>query len=95
MIDHPHSDPELRRQLAAAIRSLGTSETENAELRQRVATLEHVAAGNKRHVQLIIPDLERADAAIERIQQLLDTGQIGCCAHLIRTALAEPKDSTP
>lgn len=27
----------------------------------RVTTLEHVAAGNKRHVQLIVPDLERAE----------------------------------
>ncbi|MBW5420308.1 hypothetical protein GKQ77_01815 [Streptomyces sp. BG9H] len=29
----------------------------------RIKTLEHVAAGNKRHVQLIVPELENADAA--------------------------------
>jgi hypothetical protein len=31
-------------------------------LYDRIATLEAVAAGNKRHVQLIVPDLERAEA---------------------------------
>lgn len=38
----------------------------------RIATLEHVAAGNKRHVQLIVPELERAEAAIARVQGLAD-----------------------
>lgn len=36
----------------------------------RVETLGHVAAGNKRHVQLIVPDLERAEAAIARVRAL-------------------------
>lgn len=31
-------------------------------LYDRIAALESVAAGNKRHVQLIVPDLERAEA---------------------------------
>ncbi|MFJ3949010.1 hypothetical protein ACIPXV_02925 [Streptomyces libani] len=34
----------------------------------RVATLEHVAAGNKRHVQLIVPDLQRAEATLARVR---------------------------
>jgi hypothetical protein len=40
------------------------------DLYARIATLEHVAASNKRHVQLIVPDLERAEAAIERVRHL-------------------------
>ncbi|MFL4904644.1 hypothetical protein ACJ6WF_16020 [Streptomyces sp. MMS24-I2-30] len=39
-------------------------------LYRRIETLEHVAAGNKRHVQLIVPELERAEAAIERVRNL-------------------------
>lgn len=38
----------------------------------RVVTLEHVAAGNKRHVQLIAPDIERAEAAIGRVRAECD-----------------------
>ncbi|SDM47085.1 hypothetical protein SAMN04487981_101627 [Streptomyces sp. cf386] len=34
-------------------------------LYDRIATLEHVAAGNKRHVQLIVPELEAAEARAE------------------------------
>jgi hypothetical protein len=45
-----------------------TAELDDYE--RRVVTLEHVAAGNKRHVQLIVPDLERAEAAIERVRHL-------------------------
>lgn len=37
-------------------------------LYRRIETLEHVAAGNKRHVQLIVPELERAEAAVARIR---------------------------
>jgi hypothetical protein len=60
--DRPVGDPEPQRQLAAAIEALGRSETELTEARRRIETLEHVAAGNKRHVQLIVPELERAVA---------------------------------
>lgn len=56
------ADPELRRQLDAAIKALSTSETELADARRRIATLEHVARGNKRHVQHLVPELERAVA---------------------------------
>jgi hypothetical protein len=38
----------------------------------RIETLEHVAAGNKRHVQLIVPDLERAEATLARVRALRD-----------------------
>lgn len=36
----------------------------------RIATLTAVAAGNKRHVQIITPELESAQAAIERVRAL-------------------------
>lgn len=39
-------------------------------LYDRIATLESVAAGNKRHVQLIVPELERAEAAIARVRAI-------------------------
>lgn len=39
---------------------------------RRIKTLEHVAAGNKRHVQAIVPDLERAEAALARVHHLAD-----------------------
>ncbi|MDX2532315.1 hypothetical protein QBA79_36390 [Streptomyces scabiei] len=81
------TDGELRRQLADMIRALGASETENAELRARIKTLEHVAAGNKRHVQLIVPDLERAEAAIARVQALADEYPAGIDTALIHAAL--------
>lgn len=39
------------------------------QLYRRVETLEAVAVGNKRHVQLIVPDLQRAEAAVaDRIE---------------------------
>ncbi|MFJ3826212.1 hypothetical protein [Streptomyces nodosus] len=38
------------------------------KLYQRIKTLEHVAAGNKRHVQLIVPELEKALTALERVR---------------------------
>lgn len=42
------------------------------QLAARVATLEHVAAGNKRHVQMVAPELERAEAALARVLALAD-----------------------
>jgi hypothetical protein len=49
------------------------------QLYARIETLEHVAAGNKRHVQLIVPDLEaalaraeQAEAALARVRAELD-----------------------
>jgi hypothetical protein len=71
-----------------------------AELRRRIATLEHVAAGNRRHVQLIVPDLERAEAAIERVRKLAARIRQGApwtandddiAAHIL-AALDEPKE---
>ncbi|MGW0537836.1 hypothetical protein [Streptomyces sp. NPDC003032] len=53
-------------------------------LYRRVETLEHVAAGNKRHVQLVVPDLQRAEAAIERVRTLhrpMDRAGFVICAH--------------
>lgn len=47
----------------------------------RIDTLEHVAAGNKRHVQTILPELWRAEAVIERVKAL---------AH--RTGLVDPAE---
>jgi hypothetical protein len=50
------ADDDLRQQLADAQR--------------RITTLEHVAKGNKRHVQQIVPELERAEAALDRVRAL-------------------------
>lgn len=43
------------------------------QLYARIDTLEHVAAGNKRHVQLIVPDLEAALARAEQAEEQLAT----------------------
>lgn len=43
------------------------------QLYARIATLEHVAAGNKRHVQLIVPDLQAALARAEQAEHERDT----------------------
>lgn len=37
-------------------------------LYDRIATLEHVAAGNKRHVQLIVPEMDRLNEDLEQAQ---------------------------
>lgn len=42
------------------------------QLAARVVTLEHVAAGNKRHVQLVVPELERVEAALDRVRAECD-----------------------
>jgi hypothetical protein len=63
----------------------------------RIATLELVADGNKRHVQLIVPDLWKAEAAIERVLALADRwalpGHISMstAANDIRAALDQPQ----
>ncbi|MEU0691951.1 hypothetical protein ABZ350_34280, partial [Streptomyces uncialis] len=36
----------------------------------RIRTLERVAAGNKRHVQTIVPELEHAQDALDRVRRL-------------------------
>lgn len=60
------------------------------QLYDRIATLEAVAAGNKRHVQLIVPDLERAEAIVARIQDLADEYPAGIDTALIHEALDQP-----
>lgn len=52
--------------------ALAVRDREMEQLRARIVTLEHVAAGNKRHVQLIVPDLERAAATVERVRSECD-----------------------
>lgn len=58
-------------------RGRALSETEAGTLRQHVETeireadtARSVAAGNKRHVQSLVPELEQAQAAIERVRAL-------------------------
>ncbi|MEU3656449.1 hypothetical protein AB0E67_27310 [Streptomyces sp. NPDC032161] len=48
------------------------------QLTAQIATLEHVAAGNKRHVATIVPELERAEAANDRVRNYLEArlGQV-------------------
>jgi hypothetical protein len=41
-------------------------------LYRRIETLEHVAAGNKRHVQLIVPEIDRLTAELEDAEQRAD-----------------------
>lgn len=50
----------------------------------RIETLEHVAAGNKRHVQAIVPELEQAWAAIKRVREAIGSLQ--------RTVAHDPRD---
>jgi len=47
------------------------------QLYRRIETLEAVAAGNKRHVQLIVPDLQRALAALDRVRAVADRIEAG------------------
>lgn len=65
----------------------------------RIATLEHVAASNKRHVQAIVPGLERAEAAIARVRALAEEYPAGIDTALIHAALDVPEpagaDTTP
>lgn len=77
--------------------------TDNAldTLYRRIATLEHVAAGNKRHVQTIAPELERAEAALARARALADHWNNALAvdkpyARTLHAALDEPKEqNTP
>jgi lipopolysaccharide biosynthesis regulator YciM len=48
-------------------------------LQQRIETLEHVAAGNKRHIQLIVPKLEAAVDLLKRTEGHLSAlhGSVG------------------
>jgi hypothetical protein len=50
-------------------------------LYRRIETLEHVAAGNKRHVQQILPDLWRTEAALDRVRALHQEQPGGLCSH--------------
>ena len=77
-IDQINSD-----QLDALYAEIDRLTAELADYDKRVQTLEHVAAGNKRHVQLIVPDLERAEATIARVRALHRDWEAdpGHCAH--------------
>lgn len=55
---------------AEAARQAAVQRAERAEARAR--TLEHVARGNKRHVQHLVPELERAEAALDRVRALAE-----------------------
>ncbi|MFF9632955.1 hypothetical protein ACF1GQ_28900, partial [Streptomyces fradiae] len=55
-----------------AVQRAETAEAEVESLRARVKTLEHVAAGNKRHVQSILPDLWAAQAAVDRVRDVVN-----------------------
>jgi hypothetical protein len=71
----------------------------------RLDTLQHVAAGNKRHVELIVPDLERAEATIDRVRAavyiaddiVVTDWQRGyrACAQNALTALDQPQQNAP
>lgn len=94
--------------LLARLQRGGMTAEEKVALRQHVEaemrdadTARSVAAGNKRHVQLIVPDLERAQAAIARVRALASRWAVlrayGGAATELRASLDEPKvdDSRP
>lgn len=62
---------------------------------RRIETLEHVAHSNLRHVQLIVPELERAEAAIKRVRQVLDDLPHQYAVARIRGALDETQEQRP
>ena len=69
------------------------------ELYRRIETLEHVAAGNKRHVQLIVPELEKAEVALERVRAIAErwdrygSADLRTAARILREeVLAAPHD---
>lgn len=41
-------------------------------------------------LQAAVKALGRSETQLARVHQLLATGQIGCCAHLVRAALDQP-----
>ncbi|MFB8035898.1 hypothetical protein ACFC5Z_23705 [Streptomyces sp. NPDC056004] len=51
--------------IPAELDQLAAGVTEQAA---RITTLEHVAAGNRQHVALVVPELEKAEAGIERVR---------------------------
>jgi hypothetical protein len=65
-------------------------------LYRRIETLEHVARSNLRHVQLIVPELEKAETAIERVRALASRWAVmrayGSAATELRAALEESKE---
>ncbi|WP_228981428.1 hypothetical protein [Streptomyces sp. DH12] len=87
---------------------LAVRDDEMQQLRARVVTLEHVAAGNKRHVQAILPDLWAAEAALDRVRAATDTppppgspttgawpGGWDAAMETVRIALDGPAGPTP
>ncbi|MEV6081808.1 hypothetical protein AB0L80_43085 [Streptomyces sp. NPDC052069] len=68
------------------------------QLYARIDTLEYVAAGNKRHVQLLVPELEQAEAAIARVRALATQWAVfrayGSAATELRAALDQPQQPT-
>ncbi|MFE2936680.1 hypothetical protein [Streptomyces sp. NPDC059278] len=81
--------------LPAELDQLAAGITEQAA---RITTLEHVAAGNRRHVQLIVPKLEKAEAAIARVRTLANQWAVlrayGSAATELRAALDEQQPTT-
>ncbi|MEV6165730.1 hypothetical protein AB0L71_28220 [Streptomyces sp. NPDC052052] len=55
--------------LDAELDQLAAGITEQAA---RITTLEHVAAGNKRHVQLIVPELDQLTTRAEKAERAVD-----------------------
>ncbi|MFJ2374994.1 hypothetical protein ACIOZL_19625 [Streptomyces sp. NPDC087769] len=51
--------------LPAELDQLAAGITEQAA---RITTLEHVAAGNRQHVAAVVPELEKAEAALARVR---------------------------
>lgn len=65
----------------AARGALEVRDEEVEQLSRRVRMLEHVAKGNLRHVQRIAPDLDKAEAALDRVRGLHHDDGYGGCYH--------------
>lgn len=111
MTEAPATDEQLRAArrdslgvlLARIERGLPVTHAEAQQLRRYVEaeirdadTSRAVARGNLRHVREIVPDLERAEAVIERARTLASRWAVmrthGSAATELRAALADPKE---
>lgn len=72
-LDRVRADCQLYAdQFSAAERARQLAEAEAVRLRRELETMTAVARGDKRHVQLIAPDLIKASAALARVRALAD-----------------------
>ncbi|EDY52981.1 hypothetical protein [Streptomyces clavuligerus] len=57
---------------------LAVRDEEMARLRARITALEHVAEGNKKHVQMLVPELRQATVRAEKAEAAIDRAIAAC-----------------